>query len=446
MPNSALVDSRTLEDDDVVTTTLKRWALIGAAAMGLALAGCGGSNDSNNGTASVRVANATLTHASLDLLANSATVSTATATDTIGAYVGVSAGVNTPLQINDTGSGTSLTTTVKTLTGGNHYALVAYESSGAVKTALVSEDYAVPTANTAQLRIYNAAPEAGNIDVYVTAPTADISTGSPISMTSGGAAIAGPSTYAPGTYRVRVTGAGNKSDLRLDIPSVTLTSQQVGMIVLTPTAGGILLNGATLIQQSTYIASRNTNARVRLAGAVSGGATVAALAGSTVIDAGSVAPSFSDYVLVPSTSTLNISVNGNSVGAPATPLSAGSDVTLMVYGSAASPIASLIADDNRVTGDTTSVKMRVINGITGSTGSLRLTANTSLVGGGAVAPGLASAYTTVPIVQNPVTLSLTSSTVGGTLFTNNLTLNPGTSYTVMFGDGATPTTPAFFIR
>jgi len=445
MPNAALVICEPLRMDDVVTKILKRWALlIGAAAMGFALAGCGSGNDSS-GSASVRLANATLTHASLDLLANSSTVSTATATDTIGNYVGVTSGVNIPLQVNASGSGTALATTVKSLTGGNHYALVAYESSGAVKTALISEDYAVPPANTAQLRIYNAAPEAGNLDVYITDPAADLSTGSPITMTAGGATVAGPTTYGPGTYRVRVTGAGNKADLRLDIPAVTLTNQQVGMIILTPASGGVLLNGATLIQQLTYTASRNTNVRVRLAGAVSGGASVAALAGSTPIDAGSVAPSFSDYVLVPAASALNISVNGGSVGAPATPLVAGSDMTLLVYGSAASPVASLITDDNRTTGDTTSVKMRMINGITGSTGSLRLTVNTSLVAS-AVGPGVASSYATVPLIQNPVTLNLTSNTVGGPLLSPSVTLNPGSSYTVMFGDGTSTTTPAYFIR
>lgn len=431
--------------NDVLTKISKRWALmmIGAAAMSLGLAGCGGSGNSDNGSASIRVANATLTHASIDLLANSATVSTGTATDTMSNYVGVSAGVSLPLQVSDSNSGTSLATTIKTLTGGNHYALLAYESSGAVKTALISEDYPLPTANTAQLRIYNAAPEAGNLNVYVTAPTADISTASPIALTSGGAAIAGPSTYTPGTYRVRVTSSTSTADLRLDIPSITLTNQQVAMIVLTPASGGILLNGATLIQQSTYTATRNTNTRVRLAGAVSGGATVAALAGTTPIDAGSVAPSFSDYVSVPSTSALNISVNGNSVGAPATALVPGGDMTLLVYGNAASPVASLITDDNRSTGDLTSVKMRLINGVTTSTGTMRLTANTALVAS-AVGPGVASSYSTVQIVQNPVTIGMTSST-SGTPFSTSVTLTPGASYTVMFGDSAT-TTPSFFIR
>src|SRR5260221_13070614 len=99
-------------------------------------------------------------------------------------------------------------------------------------------------------------------------------------------------------------------------------------------------DGATATQYRSYPDSRNTNVRVRLAAAVAGGASVAALAGSTPIDAGSVAPSFSDYVLVPAASALNISVNGGSVGPPGTPLVPGSDMTLLVYGSAAGPTAT----------------------------------------------------------------------------------------------------------
>ena len=59
----------------------------------------------------------------------------------------------------------------------------------------------------------------------------------------------------PGTYRIRVTGAGNTADLRLDIPSFSLTSQEVATVLLTPTTGGTLVNGAVLSQQGAYTAA-----------------------------------------------------------------------------------------------------------------------------------------------------------------------------------------------
>ena len=414
------------------------WGWVGA--VGIALAGCGSSGDSGS-SASVRIANATLTHPSLDLLVNSASSVTGVATDTVSAYVGPSSG-SVSLQVNDSGNSTALANTVPTLTAGAHYTLLAYESNNTVKTVMLTEDVTAPAAGSAQLRIYNAAPDAGKLDVYITDPSVSLANaGSPISFTTGTVPIAvGPLTYSPGTYRVRVTGYGNKNDLRLDMPAVTIASQQVGTVVLTPASGGVLLNGSAVLQQSTYSATRNTNTRVRLAAAVSGGASVSVTAGSSVIDAGSVAPSFGFYTLVPANSALNINVANQSVGAPATALAAGSDMTLLVYGAPGNATASLLLDDNRPPADTTQVKMRMINGVTSSTGLLTLTANAVLVGTSGIAPGTASSYTTVPGSTSAMNLNVTSSTASGNYLTDATnTLNAGSVYTVMVGGDANTT-------
>jgi Domain of unknown function (DUF4397) len=419
---------------------LKLWGVVGLAAMGIALSGCGGNSDSSSDSASLRLVNATLTHPSLDLLVNTSSVITATAADTVSAYVAPAAG-STTLQLNDAGAGTALTTTVPTLAGGNHYTLFAYESAGAVKTVVLNEDFPAPASGIAQLRVYNAAADAGKLDVYITDPNLDLANaGSPISFTTGTVPTSTTLiTYSPGTYRVRVTGYGNKSDLRLDMPAVTLTSQQIGTIVLSPASGGVLLNGSVLIQQLTYAATRNTNVRLRLASAVAPGGSVTALAGSTAIDAGGLAPAFGFYTLVPASSVLNITANSASVAAPATALKAGSDMTLLVYGGAAGATASLLTDDNRPPGDATTVKLRLINGVTGNVGALTLTANTSLVAS-AIAPGAASNYVSVLGSTTAMNLSLTSSSAQGVFYSNTSNiLNPGSVYTAMMGgDVAAP--------
>ena len=414
---------------------LKWWGLVGLAAVGVALSGCGGSKDSSSSSSSVRLVNATLTHPSLDLVVNASPSITGTASDSASAYV-APAGGTTTLQVNDTTTGVALTTVLPTLTGGNHYTLFAYETAGAVKTVVLNEDTATPAAGVAQLRIYNVAGDAGKLDVYITDPALPLANaGSPTSLITGVVPFSTQyATQSPGTYRVRVTGYGNKNDLRLDMP-ITIAAQQIGTVLLSPAAGGSLLNGSLLIQQSTtYAATRNTNVRVRLASAVSGAnSTVAASAGSAVIDAGSVAPAFGYYALVPATSALNISVNGASVGAPATALVAGSDMTLLVYGAPASAVATLLTDDNRPPTDLTTVKLRLINGVTGSAGALTLTANTSLVASG-IARGAASAYVSVLGSANPMNLSFTSSSAPGTFYSNTgNTLNSGSVYTVLLG-------------
>jgi hypothetical protein len=411
------------------------------AVLSFVLAGCNGSS-SSSGSASLRVANATLTHPSLDLLVNANIAASATASDTVSAYSSVP-NAGPTLQLNDAGATTALITLAPTMTGGDHYTLLAYESGGVVKTSLLNEDYTTPGTGAAQLRVFVAAVDAGKLDVYITDPATDLSTVSTPTATSPvitDAFSTGLLTYSPGTYRVRVTGAGNKADLRIDIPAVTVAALQIGTIVLTPASGGVLLNGSTLIQQGAYSATRNTNARVRLASAVSNAAVVSVTASAgtsnVVIDTGSVAPSFGYYTLVPASSTLNISVNGQSVGAPATALTAGSDHTLLVYGSSAGPTATVIADDNRTPADPASVKLRLINGITGTTGALALTANSALVASG-ILPGGVSSYVAVPgsINSTAMNLSLTLSTSPGTYYSNNtFVLNPKAVYNIMAAD------------
>ena len=428
----------------------KRWTVaIGMAAFGMVLSGCGGNSNSSGDAASLRLVNATLTHPSLDLFINANASVAAVAADAISAYVSPGSGSNT-LQVNDAGSTTALATSVPSLTSGAHYALLAYESGGVVRTAVLNEEIAAPTSGAVTLRIFDAAVEAGKLDVYVTDPATDLATVSTPTTSFGvlTAPAAVSLTKSPGTYRVRVTGAGNKGDLRMDVSSLTLTNQQIAYVVMTPATGGQLLNGATLIQQGAYAATRNTNTRVRLASAVSGGATVAASASAgttaTVIDAGSVAPAFGYYTLVPAASTLNISVNGASVGAPATALAAGNDMTLLVYGSAGSATAALIVDDNRAP-DSASVKLRLINGITATAGALTFTANNAPVASGIV-PGGASGYVSVSGSANAMNLSLYSSVSPGVYYTTSTTLNAGTVYTVLAADASAPPPAQLLIR
>jgi len=406
----------------------KTWGWAGVAALGMALAGCGGGGDSSS-SASLRVANATLTHPSLDLYLNGGASVAATVTDTVSEYASPSSGSIT-VQLNDTGSGTSLINSIRTLSGGQHYTLVAYESGGSVKTVVLSEDTAAP-ASGATLRIVDAAIESGKIDVYIT--TNACTNLSALSPALSFGTLTAPTPLSvnqgAGTYNVCVTGSGNKADLRLSMSSITLTSQEVATVVLTPaSSGGLLVNGALVVQQSTYTAARNTNVRVRLAAAVTAGATVVAASDGTTIDTG-VAPMFAfGYTLLPASSALTVKVNSGPSIAPSQSLVAGSDVTLLAYEGATGTVATLLTDDNRLP-DSTTAKLRLINGTDNGTGLVTLTANNSAVGVN-VAAGAASDYTAVTTSSNTTfTLMLSSSTAG--TFSTSTTLNPNTVYNIL---------------
>ncbi|MEO8836958.1 MAG: DUF4397 domain-containing protein [Caldimonas sp.] len=420
------------------------WAGFIAAFAALALTACGGKGGSAK-DASVRLVNATLTHSSLSLLANGTAVVSTTALDAASDYVGVASGSPT-LQVNDATTSTALTTLAPSIGGGSHYALVAYESGGSVRTLIIAEDATAPSAGTASLRVFDAATDAGAIDVFITDPAVDIATLTSPSFTFASSVSLQTSSalsFAPGTYRIRVTGAGNPADVRLDIPSITLTSQQVAYALLTPTTGGTLVNGALLSQQGTYAAGRNTTARVRLAAAVSGSALVSASAGGAAIATSVVSPSVTAYAIVPAASALNITVNGASVGAPAGAVSAGSDLTLLVYGAPGSATANLITDDNHLPTSAANLKLRLVNGLTGA-GAAPLTLNAAFaVVASNVAPGAASSYAVVaastslqldvfsPASVTPIYTTTSSSTP--------LSLPGNAVYTLfMLGDASAP--------
>ena len=187
------------------------------------------------------------------------------------------------------------------------------------------------------MRVFNAATDAGAIDVYITDPAVDITTlTSPtFSFTSSTSVQASNfvSFGAPpagGTYRIRVTGAGNPSDLRLDIPSVLLLNQRVATVILTPTTGGTLVErvGPDRGRAAYLRADRNTSARVRLVAAVTNGAVglghrrrQRAVASAPTSSRRRSAAMSAFRRAARSTSR----VNGASVAAPAATLAAGSD-------------------------------------------------------------------------------------------------------------------------
>ena len=383
-----------------------KWRLVGCAVVAAVASGCGNSGNSSN-SASLRLVNATLTHASLDLLVNAAVAIPATAMDSVSNAASPSSGSVT-LQINDASTATALVSSIVSLTGGAHYTVVAYESGGALKTAALTEDFAAPTSG-AQMRFYDASTDAGQLDIYVTTdlvtPWSTLVTqlGTPANVVTKAATItastsptsSGFGPYAAGTYRVFVTGLGNTADLRNGFAgtTVTLANLQTATVLLTPASGGVLVNGSTVIQQvqAGYSAVRNTTARVRLVAAVSGNAKVdATAAGSTPIDA-STSPTVGNYAIVPAAGVLTVNVNGAPVTAPTTPqLVAGGDATLLVYGDPGAATASLITDDNRRPSVSTGIKLRLVNGITGTPGPLKMSAGFSQ--GNDVAAGAASIY------------------------------------------------------
>lgn len=411
---------------------------LGAGAMALALlGGCGGGVSALDG--SVRLVNATSQFASLDLDDGSNKVS-GVASYAVGGYVDLGHGSHT-FNIADSSTGVTSATLTAEVGKRNHYTIVAYASGGTLTTSYLSDDEGSPSSGTAKLRFFNAASASiGSIDAYlVTTACANLSGSLSAPVATGVAGLQASYTQVNATgggttYHICVTAAGDKTDLRLDIPAVTLKDQQITTLILTPSPGGVLLNGLLLDQQGSLTPELSTSARLRVAVGAAGGAAVTASANGVALTTGLTAPAVSSYRLVPAGAlTINLTVGGVAADASGLSAAPGADLTLLVTGTAATPPA-LIQDDNSISTSTTNpVKLRLVNGMNGLTSPAILTDDFNNVGDGALI-GTATVYAQVPASSALARIEATSGNTQLCLATD-VTLNAGSVYSVfLLGD------------
>lgn len=359
------------------------WATRMATILGLSatalLTACGGGGGGGS-TAHVRLVNATLTQPSLDLVINSKDVSTKVTTGTAGSYGDVDTS-NTAGQIQTTGSGTSVTALAPSLSGDTNYTVVAYTSAGAVRSSLLQENVDAPDSGKAKLLILDLAPDAGGVDIYVLGSADSPDTASPLITNNTGGGSGGYNLLNSGTFRIRVTGTGVRSDVRLDIPAVTLDSASVNTLVLTNTVSGSLLNAAHLVQRGTVKPYQNTLTRVRAINAMAGSSVVSAsvtdtsTSTTTSILSASKPPNVSNYsVFTAGSGTVTVTIDGTPTTLPASAFVAGQDYTLLALGSGTGRVAQL-KDDNTLPAVSGNVKIRLINGLSDPSASATLNVN-----------------------------------------------------------------------
>ncbi|MBB3283776.1 MULTISPECIES: DUF4397 domain-containing protein [unclassified Roseateles] len=411
----------------------KTWAWGLSVAAATLLTACGGGGDSS--TAQMRLLNASIGYAALDMSVDSTTVNSAVAYAGVGSYADVkTSATGTEIQSNSVGS--TLASSTPTLAAGSHYAMIAYGSAGSLQTTLLQEDQEAPASGKSKLLVLNLAPDAGSMDVYVTGADETLDTASTVAAGIAAGSGSGYVSLNSGTFRVRLTAAGSKSDVRLDIPSITLPSAGVSTLVLTGSAGGVLVNGIQLIQQGATTNFPNTTARARLVAAVGGSALVSGSVGQTALMPTSVAPTIGDYTtLTAGAADLSVYVNGQLMSFAKPTLVAGNDYTLMVWGPAASPQLAVLTDDNRLpTSPTTTAKIRLVNGVASAATGLTLNVDYSALASNVVAGTASTAQTTPASTSALLTVTSPSSTTP-VYSLSDLGITAGYVYTVfVMGD------------
>jgi len=333
----------------------------------LLLAGCGGGeNKDTSGNAAVRAINLSSDIAGADIYFNDDKKFSALAADTLSDNQSLNDQAWT-LKVKKAGDTTTLLSNSFTLGKNKHYTAVVWGRESAPRLTTLAEDEtdsAIAT-GASRLRVLNATLETGLLDVYVTATAADLAaTAASIANVTAGE----PSSFrdlSTGTFRLRVTGAGDPADVRLDIAEFVLAEKKHATLLLTSGSGGVLINGRTIQQQGASTAQKNTQARLRVAAGADAAGTVAVTVGTRTLAGGLRSPSVGPYQLVDAgNAAVTVRINGSVVSTTTPTLAGGADYTLLAYGSGSVRLSP--AEDNRLPTLPSRVKLRLVHGVAGA--------------------------------------------------------------------------------
>ena len=188
----------------------------------------------NDARARVRVVHASPDAPNVDVLLDNKVVLTNVAYQTASPYLTIKAGQHTA-KINPTGSTSSVITAQATFAGRTDTTILAVGkvagTGDQALTALVAvDDNTPPTSGNVKVRVIHASPSAGNVDIYVTAPAAVLTT-----PTLGNVSYKTVSSYLSvpvGDYEIRVFPAGSPTTGTPVIDATaTFTAGQIRTVV-----------------------------------------------------------------------------------------------------------------------------------------------------------------------------------------------------------------------
>jgi hypothetical protein len=404
--------------------------------LALLVAGC----DLEVNKAHIRLLNTSVDYASLDFYIDGAKKLGGVSADSASAYVDLDPDTYT-VKVTTNGVTSALATLSATLSKKSHTTVVGYGDKGEFAAISLAEDAGAPDSGETKLQALNVAPEAGALDIYITADDVALDDVSPTfaSVAAGSFGSEGYVAMSSGNYRLRVTAASSKSDIRLDVSSTSLSfaSKSVFSIIVTGTAGGTLVNAITLPQEGTPTLLKNSKARVRAVNGTAGVVT-AAVDGTTLL-AASAANAIGSYSQVDAgTVAVAVTVDGVLLSVDDQPLAAGGDYTLLAITDTSANQATLITDDNRLPASSIS-KLRIVNAMSSLLDPISLSVDYSPVAEG-IALGAASSAIE-ETAGSDFQLDVSDTSTSDLLLTKtSVTLATQQIYTLFMFGGASSTT------
>jgi hypothetical protein len=208
----------------IITTSCEQGLPSGVAATGSV-------ND-----ASVRLINALTAAQALDFLIDGNVASSGTAFGAASPYAGTSATTH-QLQARGSTSGTVLINFTRDLASGGSYSLIPAPGLSQFGALFIQDD-PTPAVGRAKLRGVHVAAAPGAVSIYVTGPTDDLSSATPVIPALVFGAASPYVTVPPGAYRIRITPVGNPSTVLVDSETQNLNAGSVRTLLVTDAPGG----------------------------------------------------------------------------------------------------------------------------------------------------------------------------------------------------------------
>jgi hypothetical protein len=202
-------------------------------------AACGDDDDTtgpDRADARVRVVHASPDAPNVDVLVDDAVALSNVPYLDVSDYLDVPSG-DRNLKVNAAGTATTVIDANADLGEDSDYTVIAGGLAEAIEPFVLEDDNSAPATGNVRVRAIHGAPSAPAVDIYVTAPGADLATETPLLANVEFGQVADYLEAPAGTYQVRVTPTGSKTVV-IDSGTLTLASGQVRTAIAVDAAGG----------------------------------------------------------------------------------------------------------------------------------------------------------------------------------------------------------------
>ena len=367
-------------------------------------------------SAQVRFANYVPDAAGMDVLVDTAAFWSGIAPEAVTPYKPLDP-VQHTFALRITGTAAQTSSADYSLNGEQNYTLIAYGTAALTSTVMVGDFKDGPGSGNFRARVLSFAPNVAAVDMYLTAPDADIANLSPNANAKAVAygSVGVLDNYPPGASRIRFTTAGTKTVI-YDSGPVTLPGDTNANLVVYSRGSGTLVNLAML--QTTGAATATTlesnAARVRALHLANDTGALNLLANQAVLfpNLGYGVPA--DYASVANASydftAEAVATPGAVLATLGRALAPATDTTLYVRGDPGSQAIVALADDN-IPALSGLGRLRIVN-VTGNGATIDVLAGTTVIASG-ITPTSTPAY--LDIAVGTYTLTVRDTATGAVL-------------------------------